>query len=184
MLIVVMVKTGMIIVLKVIRKVPTLGGYIVLKHKGKNSGHVGIIQEIAPDYSWITLSMSGWNSYLWKTKKVYKKNNYCYGDYVLVGFVECPVKFDDNPEVPTGSHYTGEYPKLPARGYFKKGDKGAEVKKLQKLLNWANGSKLAIDGIIGTKTVTQVDLFEKNNKLAVDGKFGKKCLAKAKKITK
>ena len=83
-----------------------------------------------------------------------------------------------------GKHYPGEYPKLPVRGYFKKNDKGKEVVKLQNLLNWCNGCKLTTDGILGPKTITQVDLFESNNKLTIDGKFGKKCLAKAHEITK
>lgn len=84
----------------------------------------------------------------------------------------------------SGKHYPDEYPKLPLRGYFCKGDKGSEVKKLQKLLNWCNGCKLDTDGILGAKTITQVDLFESNNKLTIDGKFGKKCLEKAHEITK
>lgn len=84
----------------------------------------------------------------------------------------------------TKKHYSGEYPKIPLRGYFKLNDKGKEVIKLQKLLNWSNGSKLVCDGILGKKTITQVDLFESNNKLQADGKFGKKCLAVAKTITK
>lgn len=92
-------------------------------------------------------------------------------------------------------NYTGEYPKLPTRGYFyykydkkKKKyvivDKGAEVVKLQKLLNWANDAKIKTDGLLGKDTDKQIRAYQKKYGLVVDGKFGKKCLAKAKTIKK
>lgn len=80
--------------------------------------------------------------------------------------------------------YTGEYPVLPSRGYFKKGDKGNDVKKLQQFLNWSNSSKLSADGILGNKTIAQVKVFQKNTKLTADGLFGKNSLDKAKTYTK
>ena len=78
--------------------------------------------------------------------------------------------------------YTGNLPTLPARSYFKNGDRGANVKLLQKLLNWINNDKLVVDGIIGPKTIASVKKFQKNYGLAVDGLFGKKSLAKAKEL--
>lgn len=83
-----------------------------------------------------------------------------------------------------GSHYPGEYPKLPVRGYFNKNDKGTEVKKLQKLLNWLLDAKLKIDGICGDNTLTAVGVFQKKVNLVVDKKYGKKTQAKAKNYTK
>lgn len=80
--------------------------------------------------------------------------------------------------------YEGKFPTLPLRGYFKKGDKGANVKLLQKLLNWLNGSKLSVDGELGPKTQAQVRAFQSGNGLTVDGLFGRKSLAKAKEIKK
>lgn len=80
--------------------------------------------------------------------------------------------------------YTGTFPKLPSRGYFKKGDKGTEVKNLQKFLNWALDLKLGVDGIIGNKTINAVKEFQKITGIKVDGLFGKDCLAKAKTFTK
>ena len=70
------------------------------------------------------------------------------------------------------------------RGYFKKGDKGANVRLLQQLLNWLNNCNLDVDGDVGPLTIAQVKIFQKNNGLAVDGLFGKKSLAKAKTIKK
>lgn len=68
--------------------------------------------------------------------------------------------------------YTGTMPKLPTRGYFKIGDSGAQVKYLQKFLNWYGNYKLVVDGIFGTATEKAVKAFQKKNKLEADGKVG------------
>ena len=88
---------------------------------------------------------------------------------------------------PEKKGYSGSFPTLPKRGYFKKGDKGAEVEKLQKLLIWLGHSvgKAGADGIYGDKTAAAVTAFEKAQKLKyIDGKWGKECQAKAKTIKK
>lgn len=79
--------------------------------------------------------------------------------------------------------YTGGFPSIPKRGYFKKGDKGTQVKKLQKLLNWC-GCSVSTGGTYGTKTVTAVKKLQKKLGLKQDGKFGKKTLTKAKALKK
>lgn len=85
----------------------------------------------------------------------------------------------------TGStNYTGTFPTLPSRGYFKSGDKGTQVKNLQKFLNWANDAKLSVDGIVGSKTIAQVKSFQKNVGIKQDGLFGKDSLSKAKTYEK
>lgn len=80
--------------------------------------------------------------------------------------------------------YSGAYPDLPKRGYFKKGDKGSEVKKLQKLLNWILDTTLTIDGVIGAKTINAIKNFQGKYGLESDGLFGGASLSKAKKIRK
>ena len=80
--------------------------------------------------------------------------------------------------------YSGTFPTLPSRGYFKKGDKGTQVKNLQKFLNWALNEKLDVDGIIGDKTIKAVKKFQDIVKIKIDGLFGKDCLNKAKKYEK
>lgn len=80
--------------------------------------------------------------------------------------------------------YGGTFPKLPERGYFQNGDKGTQVKNLQKLLNWCVASDLVVDGIIGAKTISAVKSFQQKYSLKVDGLFGEKSLAKAKTIKK
>lgn len=82
----------------------------------------------------------------------------------------------------TGKGYTGAWPKLPSRGYFQKGDKGPEVKKVQKILTWAGYpcGAAGADGIYGAATEKAVRAFEKAQGLSITGKFGPKCLTKAK----
>ena len=79
--------------------------------------------------------------------------------------------------------YSGTFPKLPKRGYFKKGDKGTQVKNLQRFLKWY-GYKIAVDGDCGKHTINTIKKFQKAEKLKVDGRFGKHTLARAKKVKK
>ena len=82
--------------------------------------------------------------------------------------------------------YKGAMPKLPERGYFIKGDKGEEVKKLQRAINWANNGtivdKLKFDGEVGSLTIAQVSFFEQIHHKTIDGEFGKVCLATLKAL--
>lgn len=79
--------------------------------------------------------------------------------------------------------YSGTFPKLPSRGYFKKGDKGTQVKRLQKFLKWC-GYSVTTGGTYGSKTISAVKKLQKKFGLKQDGKFGKKTLAKAKTLKK
>lgn len=76
--------------------------------------------------------------------------------------------------------YKGALPKIPQGGFFKKGDKGAEVKKLQKALNWANNGRivanLKIDGEVGDLTISAVAFFQEIHHITIDGEFGPKSL--------
>lgn len=77
---------------------------------------------------------------------------------------------------------------FPKRGYFKRGDKGANVKAMQKMLNHANKGayySIAEDGVYGEKTEAYVRLLEDVRHLVKDGQFGEKCMREAEKtITK
>ena len=106
----------------------------------------------------------------------------CPGDYLL-SKMDYIVKEANNINKKKGKKYTGEFPKLPKRGYFKKGDKSNEVKKLQKFLNWATGSKLSTGEYL-TYTEKAVKKFQKITGITQDGLFGKNSLAKAKTFTK
>ncbi len=88
--------------------------------------------------------------------------------------------------------YPGEFPKLPSRGYFyypglpkKAIDKGPEVLKLQKFLNWALPDvKLKEDSSYGPSCKKAVIKFEREVGNVDNGCFGKKDLEKAKKFTR
>lgn len=84
----------------------------------------------------------------------------------------------------TKKGYTGTFPKLPLRGHFKRGDSSTQVKYLQKFLNWFGDYKLVVDGVVGSKTITAVEKFQKSVGIAVDGLFGKTSLTKAKAVKK
>ena len=153
------------------------------KGASKTSKHM---ESLAADFY-----MSGFNSQstrinmvneLKKTK--YYRYAYCNvnGNYPNMGnVVHIDTKLVDTDGAKT---YTGTFPTLPSRGYFKKGDTGTQVKNLQKFLNWANDCKLSVDGVIGNNTISQVKSFQKKVNLTQDGLFGKSSLSKAKSYTK
>ncbi len=88
-------------------------------------------------------------------------------------------------------HWTGNYPTLPGRGYFIKGDGydtyvsfQNQIKYIQEYMNWAIGSKLDIDGCYGPATVKAVKAFQKVVNITQDGSYGQQTLAKAKTFEK
>ena len=89
------------------------------------------------------------------------------------------------PSVSTKKGYTGEFPKLPVRGYFKNKDVSSEVCKLKKFLNWYGNYGLdTTNKNYFDKTVECVKKFQKSVGITVDGEFGKTSLAKAKAVKK
>lgn len=82
--------------------------------------------------------------------------------------------------------YSGKLPTLPKRGFFKVGDKGEQVKLLQKFLVWAGFSvgKSGIDGDYGSATKNAVIEFQSLYGLSVDGGWGKECQEQAKTMCK
>lgn len=86
----------------------------------------------------------------------------------------------DKPE----EKYTGMLPTLPKRGYFQKGDKGSQVKILQKFLDWCELDTGGIDGEFGQATKDAVKTFQRFYGLSVDGGWGKECQKQAKTMCK
>lgn len=89
------------------------------------------------------------------------------------------------PTPPTPKKYDGKFPILPKRGWFQKGDKGEQVKLLQRLLIWLGYSvgRAGIDGEYGSATAAAVLQYEKDYNLKYkDGEWGKECQTKAKTI--
>ena len=66
--------------------------------------------------------------------------------------------------------------KLPDRGYFQRGDSGAEVKKIQRFLKAQGLYKGPIGGNYRKYTEKAVRKFQAEHGLAIDGLFGPECL--------
>lgn len=86
--------------------------------------------------------------------------------------------------------FTGGFPTLPSRGYFKIGDGyqrltnyDASIRKIQSFLKWY-GCSITVDGDYGPKTAECVKKFQKAVKITIDGQYGAKTLAKAKAYRK
>lgn len=75
-----------------------------------------------------------------------------------------------------------EWPTLPTRGYFRKGDRGVNVRRMQERLNERGYDCGAADGIFGDRTLKGVKTFQKKNGLTVDGLFGRQSLNKLKTL--
>lgn len=91
----------------------------------------------------------------------------------------------------TSKTYSGTFPTLPPRGYYKKGDGittltnyPTQIKRVQMFLNWAIDAGLTVDGKYGANTTSAVKTFQKKYGLTIDGMFGNKTLAKAKIVNK
>lgn len=84
----------------------------------------------------------------------------------------------------TSHTYSGTFPSLGSKGYLSRGDKGMQVKYLQRFLNWYGNYKLAIDSSFGPAVESAVKKYQKAEGLKVDGYFGSGSLAHAKKVKK
>ena len=108
---------------------------------------------------------------------------------VFVSWVFAHVKTDvknTTTDTTTKKAYKGAFPNLSnvSRKYLKKGDKGKEVTKWQKFLNWAGYNCGKADGKFGDKTEGATKSFQYKNGLTADGFVGAKTIAKAKEIKK
>lgn len=90
--------------------------------------------------------------------------------------------YGSNPVPVPKRSYSGKLPVLPKRGWFSSGDRGEQVKLLQKFLNWYGDYGLDVDGIVGRKTINAVERYQGREKLKVDGAFGKESLKRARTV--
>ena len=84
------------------------------------------------------------------------------------------------PTTSTVQAYSGTFPTPTIRN----GNKGTNVKNLQKYLNWYGNYKLVVDGIFGNNTLKAVKDFQKKEGLDVDGIVGIKTCNKMQSIKK
>ena len=156
-----------------------IGDQIFFKNSKGVRTHTGLVYQVDSNYVYTVEGNSG---------DGVKKKKYAINSSSIYGYGRPKYKVESQPvpcvTTPVKKGYTGVFPTLPSRTYFRNKDKGQQVKYLQMFLNWANGDRLVVDGIIGPKTISSVKKFQRNTGLVVDGLFGKKSLAKAKSITK
>jgi len=101
------------------------------------------------------------------------------------------IKSQDGASEEVKRGYTGTFPALPPRGYYQIGDGyktlknyPTQIKRVQKVLNWAMDEDIATDCKYGEETATLQEKFQKKYNLDVNGKFGNKSLDIVKKIKK
>lgn len=82
----------------------------------------------------------------------------------------------------TKSTYKGTFPSLGSKGYLSYGDKGSNVSRLQRFLNWYGNYGLSIDGSFGPNTAAAVKRFQDSEGLTMDGSFGPASLKRAKAV--
>lgn len=152
---------------------PKLGAQIFFGRMGSES-HTGIVTSVTSTHVYTVEGNSG---------DMVKSHTYRISDSSIAGYGY--PKYKEEAVQPQPSTYKGGWPTLPSRGYFKKGDKGVGVTKLQQFLKWYDSTYLpryGADGDFGTETKTAVISFQSREGLTADGLFGKKSLAKAKEI--
>lgn len=147
---------------------PKLGALVIFK-----SSHMGRVTKISGN----TFSTNEGNT----SPKAYDRNGgmvanktYSINDSNIKGF--CIIDYEEEKPKTTTT--------TTSRNYLMKGDKGAEVKKMQENLIYMGYScgKAGADGDFGSGTDSAVRAFQKANKLTVDGKYGAKSKAKLEEL--
>ena len=171
-------------------KSPKKGDLIFFYDSDKDYGHVGLVYKVDSNRVYtIEGNTSPQTGVVYNGGGVYKKK-YDLNYYRIAGYgrPDYSIKVEDEPTPkpepkPTKKGYTGTFPKVPP--ILKKGSKGAQVKNLQKFLNWYNGNEdLDVDGDFGKLTEKAVKAFQKKVKIDVDGEFGPISLKEAKAVKK
>ena len=151
---------------------PKLGDIAFYGTKGSEY-HQGIVCEILNSTQFYAYEGNSNN----KVRKIKRNISECsgFGRPRYDGYSPSP-----SPE-PKG--YPGEFPTRPSRGYFQRYDKGPEVVKLQKFLEWLMPkclSKYGCDGEIGSETLGAVMDAQAILGVKIDGFYGKDTEAAAK----
>ena len=161
---------------------PKVGDQIFFKDSSGDPCHTGIVYKVDSNYVYTVEGNTSSAKGVVANGGAVAKKSYARNYSRIYGYGR--PKYDAEPVKATKKTYSGTFPTLPARGYFKNGDTGTQVRNLQKFLNWYGGYKLAVDGDLGPKTLSAVKDFQIKEKLEVDGLFGKASLARAKIIKK
>ena len=160
---------------------PKIGAQIFFG-TGKKPSHTGIVVDVTADK---VITVEG------NSDNMVKKHTYTKKSARIFGY-GYPRYSEDAPTpaptpTPEKHGYTGEFPTLPSRGYFKKGDKGIEVRKLQNLLMWISPGclpRFGVDGEYGNETYNAVKVCQSILGVTVDGLWGKKSQLAAREYKK
>ena len=143
---------------------------------------IGVCHNVSTDFSKIEIGELVWmNGHVgiyigdgnvleattgWGTKKVIKSqvNRNGARTYNGRGGSKPWLKHGFLPYVDYGSKPVEEKIELPARGYFKKGDRGEDVRKIDNWLYSKYGNKKVLGSIYGSNTVSDVKKFQKEAK--------------------
>lgn len=169
---------------------PEVGDQIFFKDSKGVRTHTGLVYQVDNNYVYTVEGNTG---------NGVKKKKYAINSNSIYGYGRPKYKVESQPTpcvapTPVKKGYTGVFPKLPLRGYFKFNpktpkkiyDTGIKVKNLQNFLNWAVNAGLKVDGYYGINTGKAVNKFEQICGLNKQGdyEFGKECLAAAKNFKK
>lgn len=154
------------------RKNPKVGDQIFFKNSKDCICHTGIVYKVTNAY----VHTAEGNANNQVMMKKYSINNASIDGYGRPNYGDQVV----NTIAKVG--YNEAWPKLSPS--LKKGDKGDEVIRLQRFLNWFGGYGLAVDGHFGPLTENAVKDFQKKVGITTDGHFGPISLAAAQKVVK
>ena len=175
-------------------KIPKVGDLVFFYDGNKQYGHVGLVYKYDGNSIYtIEGNTSPQSGVVANGGGVYRKK-YAIGYYRIAGYGRpdyslatdvqptIPETPKPTPAKPKKKGYDGTFPKVPP--ILKKGSKGAQVKNLQKFLNWYGDYGLAVDGEFGKLTEKAVKSFQKKVKIDADGEFGPVSLESAKAVKK
>ena len=145
----------------------------------RDDAHVGIIEKIANGYYHTIEGNKGG-----KSSDCVSRGKYKIGSTNVTGIVRPAYPIEPTKPEPTKPTTKYEYPVIPARGYFKTGDKGVEVQKMQKILIAICPGTLpryGVDGEVGSETMNAV--YQVQSKLGItrDHLYGPKTNAACKR---
>lgn len=166
-------------------------GAVMCWRKGKagvasdGAGHVAVVEKVNSDGS-VTYSNSNYSGTRFYTRTL--KAPYRLGSaYTFQGFIYLPVDFDEPKKETTTTSSTATKKTesfLPSCGYFKKGDKSPNIKKIGSFMLKsfpAYTKTSAVSETYNSYLLSSIKEFQERTKLKVDGYIGAITLAELKK---
>ena len=148
-----------------VKKADTKKGDIIFF---RNDAHVGICEYVKDGYIHTIEGNKG---------DAVARGSYKLNSTSITGVVRPAYAADEQPEPTPAPSTKYDFPTIPSRGYFKSGDRGTEVKKMQQILELVCPGCLkqyGCDGIIGYETLSAVARVQFKLHVTVDGLYGPK----------